>query len=114
LADGGRPIPAVMRTFISLDPCADRVDDRAPMLEIALDELAELHRRKIDALKAVGLEIVIPLSRNNTIWMRWRCAVGIFQRSAVLGRRTSALLHLAIRFSRIRWRKRMTAQRRKQ
>jgi hypothetical protein len=26
----------------------------------------------------------IPLSRNNTIWMRWRCAAGIFHRSAVL------------------------------
>jgi hypothetical protein len=26
---------------------------------------------------------VIPLSRNNTIWMRWRCAAGIFHRSAV-------------------------------
>src|SRR5260370_18889301 len=47
----------------------------------------------------------IPLSRNNTIWMRWRCAPGIFQRSAVLSRRTSALLHLAICLSRIRWRK---------
>src|SRR4029453_9980488 len=38
----------------------------------------------------------IPLSRNNTIWMRWRCAAGIFQRRAVLSRRTSALLHLTI------------------
>jgi hypothetical protein len=26
---------------------------------------------------------VIPLSRNSTIWMRWRCAAGIFHRSAV-------------------------------
>src|ERR1700738_1162236 len=52
----------------------------------------------------------IPLSRNNTIWMRWRCAAGIFQRSAVLSRRTSALLHLAICLPRIRWRKRITAQ----
>jgi hypothetical protein len=32
--------------------------------------------------------------------MRWRCAAGIFHRSAVLSRRTSALLH----FPRIRWR----------
>src|ERR1700680_2712906 len=40
----------------------------------------------------------IPLSRNNTIWMRWRCAAGIFHRSAVLSRRTSALLHLTICF----------------
>src|SRR5262245_53723792 len=39
---------------------------------------------------------VIPLSRNNTIWMRWRCAAGIFHRSAVFSRRTSALLHLTI------------------
>jgi hypothetical protein len=39
---------------------------------------------------------VIPLSRNSTIWMRWRCATGIFHRSAVFSRRTSALLHLTI------------------
>src|SRR6266516_1969326 len=32
----------------------------------------------------------IPLSRNNTIWMRWRCAV--------VSRRISALLHLTICF----------------
>src|SRR5580693_7747517 len=36
---------------------------------------------------------VNPLSRNSTIWMRWRCAAGIFQRNAVFSRRTSALLH---------------------
>jgi hypothetical protein len=40
----------------------------------------------------------IPLSRNNTICMRWRCAAAIFHRSAVLSRRTSALLHLTICF----------------
>src|SRR4029078_7715844 len=40
----------------------------------------------------------IPLSRNNTIWMHWRCAAGMFHRSAVLSRRTSALLHLTICF----------------
>jgi hypothetical protein len=28
--------------------------------------------------------------------MRWRCATGIFHRSAVFSRRTSALLHLTI------------------
>jgi hypothetical protein len=28
--------------------------------------------------------------------MRWRCAAGIFHPSAVLSRRTSALLHLTI------------------
>ena len=47
---------------------------------------------------------VIPLSRNSTICMRWRCAAGIFHRSAVFSRRTSALLHLTICFPRIRWR----------
>src|SRR6266487_2513944 len=46
---------------------------------------------------------VIPLSRNRTIWMRWRCAAGIFHRSAVFSRRTSALLHLTIWPPRIRW-----------
>src|ERR1700730_1666230 len=45
---------------------------------------------------------VIPPSRNSTIWMRWRCAAGIFQRNAVFSRRTSALLHLTICFFRIR------------
>src|SRR6201982_3159432 len=39
----------------------------------------------------------IPLSRNSTIWMRWRCAAGLFHRSQVSSRRTSALLHLTIR-----------------
>src|SRR6266516_2325396 len=39
---------------------------------------------------------VIPLSRKSTICMRWRCAAGIFHRSAVFSRRTSALLHLTI------------------
>src|SRR6516225_879561 len=56
---------------------------------------------------------VIPLSRNSTIWMRWRCAAGIFHRSAVFSRRTSALLHLAICFPRIRWCKRITPWQRK-
>ena len=31
-----------------------------------------------------------------TIWMRSRCAAGIFHRNAVFSRRTSALLHLPI------------------
>src|ERR1700756_5866400 len=53
----------------------------------------------------------IPLSRNNTIWMRWRCAAGIFQRNAVFSRRTSALLHLTVCFPRIRWRKRALRRR---
>jgi hypothetical protein len=39
---------------------------------------------------------VSPLSRSSTIWMRWRCSGGIFHRSAVFSRRTSALLHLTI------------------
>src|SRR5215472_8273877 len=55
----------------------------------------------------------IPLSRNSTIWMRWRCAAGIFHRSAVLSRRTSALLHLTICLPRIKWRKRITHRVRK-
>jgi hypothetical protein len=42
--------------------------------------------------------------------MRWRCAAGIFQRNAVFSRRTSALLHLTICFSRIRWCKRITSR----
>ena len=46
----------------------------------------------------------MPLSRNGTIWMRWRCASGSFYRSAVFSRRTSALLHLTICFPRIKWR----------
>src|SRR6516162_3735314 len=56
---------------------------------------------------------VIPLSRNSTIWMRWRCAAGIFHRSAVFSRCTSALLHSAICFPRIRWCKRITPWQRK-
>src|SRR6516225_1299930 len=56
---------------------------------------------------------VIPLSRNSTIWMRWRCGAGIFHRNAVFSRRTSALLHLTICFPRIRRRKRITPQGRK-
>src|SRR6266481_236049 len=56
---------------------------------------------------------VIPLSRNSTIWMRWRCGADIFHRNAVFSRRTSALLHLTICFPRIRWRKRITPRGRK-
>src|SRR6201997_5692459 len=48
-------------------------------------------------LSAVAIAVcVIPLSRNSTIWMRWRCEAGIFHRNAVFSRRTSALLHLTI------------------
>src|SRR6516165_3485567 len=39
---------------------------------------------------------VIPLSRSNTIWMRSRCAAGIFQRSAVFSFRICFLVHLTI------------------
>src|SRR6516165_1418317 len=37
---------------------------------------------------------VIPFSRSNTIWMRWRCWGCPFQRSAVFKRRISFLVHL--------------------
>src|SRR5262244_1043852 len=40
---------------------------------------------------------VIPLSRSNTIWMRSRCAAGIFHRSAVFSCRICFLVHLTIR-----------------
>src|SRR6267378_1879977 len=39
----------------------------------------------------------IPLSRSNTIWMRSRCATGIFHRSAVFSSRICFLVHLTIR-----------------
>ena len=32
-------------------------------------------------------DCVMPLSRGNTIWTRWRCAAGIFQRNAVFNSR---------------------------
>src|SRR5260370_21844077 len=40
---------------------------------------------------------VIPLSRSNTIWMRSRCAAGVFHRSAVFSSRICFLVHLTIR-----------------
>src|SRR5215831_788833 len=40
---------------------------------------------------------VIPLSRSSTIWMRSRCAAGIFHRSAVFNCRICFLVHLTIR-----------------
>src|SRR6266699_1303762 len=40
---------------------------------------------------------VIPLSRSNTIWMRSRCAAGIFHRSAAFSSRICFLVHLTIR-----------------
>src|SRR5437660_5700601 len=45
---------------------------------------------------------VIPLSRSNTIWMRSRCAAGIFHRSAVFSSRICLLLDLTICPPRIR------------
>ena len=39
---------------------------------------------------------VIPLSRSNTIWIRWRCSGCPFQRSAVFKRRIWPLVHLTI------------------
>src|SRR6516225_9992759 len=41
---------------------------------------------------------VIPLSRSNTIWIRWRCSGCPFQRSAVFKRRICPLVHLTICF----------------
>src|SRR6516162_6397932 len=49
---------------------------------------------------------VIPSSRSNTIWMRWRCWGCPFQRSAVFKRRISFLVHLTTCSSesnQIRW-----------
>jgi hypothetical protein len=66
--------------------------------------------RRVERARMLLAYCESPSFYNNTIWMRWRCAAAIFQPSAVLSRRTSALLHLAICFPRIRWRKRITAQ----
>jgi hypothetical protein len=38
-------------------------------------------------IAAAIADCVMSLSRNNTIWMRWRCAAGIFQRNAVFSSR---------------------------
>src|SRR5712692_7041170 len=52
------PIPPVIKTFMlpSVDFCADGFDQSAPVLQVALNELAEILRREVDALEAVGLE----------------------------------------------------------
>src|SRR5262249_50785425 len=52
------PIPPVIRTFMaaSLDPGTDRVDQTRPVLQVALDERAELRRRQVNARETVGLE----------------------------------------------------------
>src|SRR4051812_17903586 len=55
------PMPPVIRTFISsslFDLDADRIDQAGPVLQIALDQLAELLRAEVDALQRVGLEEV--------------------------------------------------------
>src|SRR5262245_35096363 len=53
------PIPPVIRTFISsslFDLHADRVDQPAPVLQVALDQLAEVLRAEVYALQRIGLE----------------------------------------------------------
>src|SRR6476646_9863168 len=57
------PIPPVIKTFMlcSVDFCADGADQRAPVLQIALNQLAKLLRREIDTLEAVGLEELLGL-----------------------------------------------------
>jgi hypothetical protein len=50
------------------------------------------HVRAVSPCSATAIAgCVIPLSRNSTIWMRWRCAAGIFHRSTVFSRHTTAL-----------------------
>src|ERR1700675_2123741 len=52
---------------------------------------------------------VIPLSRSNTIWIRWRCSGCPFQHSAVFKRRICPLVHLTICFPEsVRWSERIT------
>src|SRR5258708_565654 len=57
------PIPPVIKIFMlpSIDFCADGFDQSAPVLQVALNELAEILRREIDALEAVGLEELLGL-----------------------------------------------------
>src|SRR6476659_1004488 len=57
------PIPPVIKTFMlcSVNFCADGADQRAPVLQIALNQLAKLLRREIDTLEAVGLEELLGL-----------------------------------------------------
>src|SRR5262245_39287066 len=60
------PIPPVIRTFIttsSVDLDVERVDQAAPVLQVALDQLAEVLRAQIDALERVGLEEVLGLGK---------------------------------------------------
>jgi hypothetical protein len=64
---------------------------------VVVGHVRSVHSAQQHAHRSRNRRLAIPLSRKNTIWMRWRCAAGIFQRSAVLSRRTS-LLHLPICF----------------
>src|SRR5262249_35035371 len=52
------PMPPVIKTLMlsSIDFHAKRVDQGAPVLEVALHQLGEILRRKIDSFEAVGLE----------------------------------------------------------
>jgi len=47
----------------SVDLYAERVDQSAPVLEIALHQLGEILRRKIDSLEAVGLKELLGLGK---------------------------------------------------
>src|SRR4029077_20400566 len=52
---------------------------------------------------------VIPLSRSNTIWIRWRCSGCPFQRSAVFKRRICSCVHLTTCCPEsVRWSERIT------
>src|SRR5690348_10065977 len=55
------PMPPVIRTFISssIDLDVERLDQAAPVFQIALDQLAEILRAEVDALQRVGLEEVL-------------------------------------------------------
>src|SRR5262249_27279155 len=57
------PMPPVIKTFIrtSFDLGADGVDQRGPVLQVALDELAEVLWREINPLQCVGCEELLGL-----------------------------------------------------
>src|SRR3954469_26073863 len=59
------PMPPVIRTFIfsSVDFRADGFDQTAPVLEVALNQVAELLRRQVDPLEAVGAEELLGLGK---------------------------------------------------
>ena len=105
-----RPTSCSIVFATAIRPRLERLD-AAVVIGHVRARFTVLRRRAHFAAAIAGC--VIPLSRNSTIWMRWRCAAGIFHRSAVFSRRTSALLHLTICLPRIRWRKRITPRPRK-